>query len=272
MQRYFIFREILAENSMILTGLLIPFAGTTLGAATVFLLRNEIPSGLQKMLLGFASGIMIAASVWSLLLPSIDMAEDTGLPSWLPAAGGFMCGIAFLLLLDTIIPHLHINSDEPEGINAKLKRTTKLVLAVTLHNIPEGMAVGVVLAGALNGNSGISAAGAMALSLGIAIQNIPEGAIISMPIKSDGNGKGRSFLYGTLSGIVEPIAGIITILLIDMLLPLLPWLLAFAAGAMIYVVVEELIPEAQDGAHSNIATIGVAVGFTLMMVLDVALG
>ena len=257
---------------MILTGLMIPFAGTVLGASMVFLLRNEIPSLMQKVLLGFASGVMIAASVWSLLLPSIEMAEDLDMPSWLPAAGGFLCGIAFLLLLDTIIPHLHVNSDEPEGMNAKLKRTTKLVLAVTLHNIPEGMAVGVVLAGAMSGNAGISAAGAMALSLGIAIQNIPEGAIVSMPMKSDGNGKSRSFIYGVLSGVVEPLAGIVTILLIDMLLPLLPWLLAFAAGAMIYVVVEELIPEAQDGAHSNLATIGVAVGFTLMMVLDVALG
>lgn len=257
---------------MILTGLLIPFAGTAVGAAMVFLLRNEIPQRLQKIMLGFASGVMIAASVWSLLIPSIDMAEDMNMPSWLPAAVGFLCGIAFLLLLDTLIPHLHINSDEPEGLNAKLKRTTKLVLAVTLHNIPEGMAVGVVLAGALNGDSGISTAGAMALSLGIAIQNIPEGAIVSMPMKSDGNGKSRSFVYGVLSGVVEPLAGIVTIVLIDSLMPMLPFLLAFAAGAMLYVVVEELIPEAQEGAHSNVATIGVAIGFTLMMVLDVALG
>lgn len=257
---------------MILPGLLIPFAGTALGAAAVFLLRNEIPSLVQKALLGFASGVMIAAAFWSLLQPSIEMAAELSLPSWLPAAGGFMCGIAFLLLLDTLIPHLHINSDVPEGLNAKLRRTTKLILAVTLHNIPEGMAVGVVLAGAMSGDSGISAAGAMALSIGIAIQNIPEGAIISMPMRSDGNGKSRSFLYGVLSGVVEPVAGFLTILLIDQLLPLLPWLLAFAAGAMLYVVVEELIPEAQDGEHSNIATIGVAIGFTLMMVLDVALG
>ena len=257
---------------MILSGLLIPFAGTVAGAAAVFLLRNEIPPLVQKALLGFASGVMIAASVWSLLLPSIEMAQELAMPEWLPAAAGFLCGMAFLLLLDTIIPHLHINSDVPEGLNAKLKRTTKLILAVTLHNIPEGMAVGVVLAGALNGDTGISAAGAMALSIGIAIQNIPEGAIISMPMKSDGNGKGRSFLYGVLSGVVEPVAGFLTILLIDQLLPLLPFLLSFAAGAMLYVVVEELIPEAQQGSHSNVATIGVAVGFTLMMVLDVALG
>lgn len=256
----------------ILAGLMIPFAGTALGAAMVFLLRRELSGHVEKMLLGFASGVMIAASVWSLLLPAIDMSSESGFPEWLPAAVGFLGGMAFLLLLDTLIPHMHINSEEPEGLNAKLKRTTKLVLAVTLHNIPEGMAVGVVLAGALNGDTGITMAGAMALSIGIAIQNIPEGAIISMPMKSDGNGKGRSFVYGVLSGCVEPVAGIITILLIDSLLPLLPWLLAFAAGAMLYVVVEELIPEAQTGPHSNIATVGVAIGFVLMMVLDVALG
>lgn len=259
-------------TTMLWTGLLIPFAGTAIGAATVFLLRHDIPQRMQKAMLGFASGVMTAAAVWSLLLPAIEMSQDSPLPSWLPAAGGFLCGMAFLLLLDTVIPHLHVNADKPEGFNAKLRRTTKLILAVTLHNIPEGMAVGVVLAGAATADAGITAAGAMALSLGIAIQNIPEGAIVSMPMKSDGNGKGRSFLYGVLSGAVEPAAGIITILLIDSLLPLLPWLLAFAAGAMLYVVTEELIPEAQQGEHSNIATIGVAIGFTLMMVLDVALG
>lgn len=255
-----------------LIGLLIPFAGTTLGAAMVFLLKDQISPRIQKLLLGFASGVMMAASVWSLLIPSIDIAERQEMTAWLPAAGGFLCGMAFLLLLDSVIPHLHINSDEDEGMQSKLKRSTKLVLAVTLHNIPEGMAVGVVLAGAMAGDTGISLAGAMALSIGIAIQNFPEGAIISMPLKSDGNGKGKSFLYGTLSGVVEPVAGILTILLIDLLLPILPFLLAFAAGAMIYVVVEELIPESQDGHHSNIATIGVAAGFTLMMILDVALG
>lgn len=256
----------------VFTGLLIPFIGTALGAATVFLLRDEISQPVQKMLLGFASGVMIAASVWSLLMPSIEMAADMNIPSWLPAAGGFIGGILFLLFLDTVIPHLHINTDEAEGPDVKLKRTFKLILAVTLHNIPEGMAVGVVLAGALSGNAGISVASAMALSIGIAIQNIPEGAIISMPMKSDGNGKGRSFLYGVLSGGVEPVAGIITVLLIDFLLPFLPWLLAFAAGAMFYVVVEELIPESQYGPHSNTATIGAAAGFVVMMVLDVALG
>ncbi|MCH5331222.1 MAG: ZIP family metal transporter [Alistipes sp.] len=259
-------------TTTILTGLLIPFAGTTIGAAAVFLLRHDIPQRLQKVLLGFASGVMMAAAVWSLLLPAIDMSRESSLPSWLPAAGGFILGTAFLLLLDTIIPHLHVNADKAEGFNAKLRRTTKLVLAVTLHNIPEGMAVGVVIAGALSHGSGITAAGAMALSLGIAIQNIPEGAIVSMPMMSDGGGKGRSFLYGVLSGIVEPIAGIITILLIDTMLPALPWLLAFAAGAMLYVVIEELIPEAQQGEHSNTATIGAAAGFVLMMILDVALG
>ena len=238
----------------------------------VFLMRGEIRPFTQKMLLGFASGVMIAASVWSLLLPSIEMAGDSSLPDWLPAAGGFALGIAFLFVLDMVIPHLHINSDESEGPKIEWKRTTKLVFAVVLHNIPEGMAVGVVLAGAMAGDAGISAAGAMALSVGIAIQNIPEGAIVSAPMQSEGNGKGRSFLYGVLSGVVEPVAGIITILLIDSMLPLLPWLLAFAAGAMMYVVVEELIPEAQHGPHSDIATIGFAAGFLVMMILDVALG
>ena len=253
-------------------GVLLPFIGTALGAAMVFFLRDEISPRLQKILLGFASGVMMAASVWSLLLPAIDIAAEQKMIAWLPAAVGFVGGMLFLLLLDTLIPHLHVNSNEAEGIQSKLGRSAKLMLAVTLHNIPEGMAVGVVLAGAMVDNVGITFAGAMALSLGIAIQNFPEGAIISMPIKGDGNSKGRSFLYGMLSGIVEPIAAIVTIVLIDHLLPALPFLLAFSAGAMIYVVVEELIPESQSGKHSNIATIGVAVGFTLMMILDVALG
>jgi ZIP family zinc transporter len=253
-------------------GVLLPFIGTALGAAMVFFLRDEISPRLQKILLGFASGVMMAASVWSLLLPAIDIASEQKMIAWLPAAVGFVGGMLFPLLLDTLIPHLHVNSNEAEGIQSKLGRSAKLMLAVTLHNIPEGMAVGVVLAGAMVENAGITFAGAMALSLGIAIQNFPEGAIISMPIKGDGNSKGRSFLYGMLSGIVEPIAAVITIVLIDHLLPALPFLLAFSAGAMIYVVVEELIPESQSGKHSNIATIGVAVGFTLMMILDVALG
>jgi ZIP family zinc transporter len=253
-------------------GLLLPFAGTALGAAMVFLLRNELSARLQKLLLGFASGVMMAASVWSLLLPSIDIATEQGVTAWLPAACGFVGGMLFLLVLDTLIPHLHVNSQEAEGVHSSLGRSAKLILAVTLHNIPEGMAVGVVFAGAMVESVGISLAGAMALSLGIAIQNFPEGAIISMPLKGEGHSKGRSFLYGALSGIVEPIAAIITILLIEHLLPALPFLLAFSAGAMIYVVVEELIPESQSGKHSNIATIGVAAGFTLMMILDVALG
>lgn len=253
-------------------GLLIPFLGTTLGAATVFLMRNKMNSKVEKLLLGFASGVMIAASIWSLLMPSIEMAESQNIIPWVPAAVGFLLGILFLLVLDSIVPHLHLNSNEPEGIKAKLKKTTMLVFAVTLHNIPEGMAVGVTFAGALIGNAGITMAGAFALAIGIAIQNFPEGAIISMPLKSEGISKWKAFIYGTLSGVVEPIGAIITILLTNAVVPILPYLLSFAAGAMIYVVVEELIPEAQSGEHSNIATIGVAVGFVIMMILDVALG
>lgn len=253
-------------------GLLIPFLGTTLGAATVFLMKNKMNSKIEKLLLGFASGVMIAASIWSLLMPSIEMAENQNIISWVPAAVGFLLGILFLLILDSIVPHVHLNSSEPEGIKAKLKKTTMLVFAVTLHNIPEGMAVGVTFAGALIGNAGITMAGAFALAIGIAIQNFPEGAIISMPLKSEGISKWKAFIYGTLSGIVEPIGAIITILLTNAVVPILPYLLSFAAGAMIYVVVEELIPEAQSGEHSNIATIGVAIGFVIMMILDVALG
>ena len=253
-------------------GLLIPFLGTTLGAATVFLMKNKMNATVEKLLLGFASGVMIAASVWSLLIPSIDMAESQNIISWIPASVGFLLGILFLLVLDSIVPHLHLHSDKPEGIKAKIKKTTMLVFAVTLHNIPEGMAVGVTFAGALIGNAGITMAGAFALAIGIAIQNFPEGAIISMPLKSEGTSKFKAFIYGTLSGIVEPIGAIITILLTNAVVPILPYLLSFAAGAMIYVVVEELIPEAQSGEHSNIATIEVAIGFVIMMILDVALG
>ena len=253
-------------------GLLIPFLGTTLGSAMVFLMKNKMNTKVQKLLLGFASGVMIAASIWSLITPSIEMAEEQGIVSWIPAAIGFLFGIIFLLVLDSIIPHLHLNSKKPEGIKAKLKNTTMMVLAVTLHNIPEGMAVGVVFAGVLAQNTTITLAGAFALSIGIAIQNFPEGAIISMPLKNEGMSKPKAFLYGTLSGIVEPIGAIITILLTGIVTPILPYLLSFAAGAMIYVVVEELIPESQVGEHSNIGTIGVAIGFVLMMVLDVALG
>ncbi len=253
-------------------GLLIPFLGTTLGSAMVFLMKNKMNTKVQKLLLGFASGVMIAASIWSLITPSIEMAEEQGIVSWIPAAIGFLFGIIFLLVLDSIIPHLHLNSKKPEGIKAKLKNTTMMVLAVTLHNIPEGMAVGVVFAGVLAQNTTITLAGAFALSIGIAIQNFPEGAIISMPLKNEGMSKPKAFLYGTLSGIVEPIGAIITILLTGIVTPILPYLLSFAAGAMIYVVVEELIPESQVGEHSNIGTIGVAIGFVIMMILDVALG
>lgn len=253
-------------------GLAIPFLGTTLGAAMVFLMKNKINNKIEKLLLGFASGVMIAASIWSLLIPAIEMSESQGKIAWVPAAIGFLLGITFLLVLDSVIPHLHLKSDKPEGIKSKLKKTTMMVFAVTLHNIPEGMAVGVTFAGALTQNAGITMAGAFALAIGIAIQNFPEGAIISMPLKSEGMSKTKAFLYGTLSGIVEPIGAIITILLTNAVVPMLPYLLAFAAGAMIYVVVEELIPESQAGEHSNIGTIGVAIGFVVMMILDVALG
>lgn len=253
-------------------GLLIPFIGTTLGSGMVFFLKDNLKSAIQKILLGFASGVMIAASVWSLIIPSIELAEEQGVLPWLPTAVGFILGIVFLLILDTLTPHLHLDKEKPEGIKSNLKKTTMLVLAVTLHNIPEGMAVGVVLASAISGNTTITIASALVLSIGIAIQNFPEGAIISMPLKAENVSKGKAFLYGTLSGIVEPISAIITILLTNIVVPILPYLLAFAAGAMIYVVVEELIPESQAGDHSNIGTIGVAIGFVLMMILDVALG
>ena len=252
--------------------LMIPFLGTSLGAAMVFFMKAHRNRELEKMLLGFAAGVMIAASVWSLLLPAIEMAEEQGGSVWLPAAAGFLLGVGFLLLLDSVVPHLHMDSEKPEGVEASLKKTTMLVLAVTLHNIPEGMSVGVTFAGALIGDAGITMAGAFALALGIAIQNFPEGAIISMPLRSEGVSRGRSFVYGALSGIVEPIGAFITILLAKQIVPALPVMLAFAAGAMIYVVVEELIPEAQAGDHSNIGTVGVAIGFVIMMILDVALG
>ena len=253
-------------------GLVIPFLGTTLGSAMVFFMKDKINNKVEKILLGFASGVMIAASIWSLLIPSIDMAEEQGVINWIPAAVGFLLGIFFLLVLDSIIPHLHLNSSKPEGIKSKLKKTTMMVLAVTLHNIPEGMAVGVVFAGAISQNSGITLAGAFALAIGIAIQNFPEGAIISMPLKSEGASKLKAFWYGTLSGIVEPIGALLTIALTNLVVPVLPYFLSFAAGAMIYVVVEELIPESQSGEHSNIGTVGVAIGFVIMMILDVALG
>lgn len=252
--------------------LLLPFLGTTLGAGTVFFLKNQLNKNFEKLLLGFASGVMVAASVWSLIMPAIESSEAMGKLAFLPAAVGVALGMAFLFLLDKIIPHLHINTDVPDGPKSQLKKTTMLVLAVTLHNIPEGMAVGVVLAGVLAGNTTMSLAGAIALSVGIAIQNFPEGAIISLPLKSNGETKGKSFLYGMLSGIVEPIAAIITVLLAQFVVPILPYLLGFAAGAMLFVVVEELIPEASEGEHSNNGTIGFGLGFILMMILDIALG
>lgn len=252
-------------------GVLIPFIGTTLGAACVFFIKNKIKPTIQKALLGFASGVMIAAAVWSLLIPAMDMSEPMGKLAFIPAAVGFSLGILFLLMMDKLIPHMHINDDHPEGRPSQLKKTTMLVFAVVLHNIPEGMAVGVIFAGALSGNSDVTIAGAFALSIGIAIQNFPEGAIISLPLKSEGISKGKSFLYGALSGIVEPIGAVVTIALSTYIIPVLPYLLSFAAGAMIYVVVEELIPESAQGEHSNIGTIGFAVGFVVMMILDVAL-
>ncbi len=253
-------------------GILIPFLGTTLGAACVFFMKKNMGMSLQKALTGFAGGVMVAASVWSLLIPALDQAEGMGVWSFVPAAAGFWLGILFLLFLDHLIPHLHRNAQQAEGPKTKLQRTTMLVLAVTLHNIPEGMAVGVVFAGYLADNVGISLMGALALSIGIAIQNFPEGAIISMPLRSEGMGKPKSFVYGVLSGIVEPIGALITILAADLIVPALPYFLSFAAGAMIYVVVEELIPEMSQGKHSNIGTVFFAVGFTVMMILDVALG
>ncbi len=252
--------------------ILLPFLGTLLGASFVLFVSDRLASRFQNTLLGFASGVMVAASVWSLLIPAIEEAETMNIAAWVPASVGFMTGIGFMLLLDVVTPHLHIDSDKPEGIRSSLGRSTMLVLAVTLHNIPEGMAVGVVAAGALSGQAGVTVAGAFALSLGIAIQNVPEGAIISLPLRSGGNSRRKSLMYGALSGVVEPVAAVITILLIEQLITVFPYLLAFAAGAMIYVVIEELIPETHCGEHSNLSTIGFAVGFVIMMILDVALG
>lgn len=255
----------------IVQGLLIPFIGTTAGAAMVFLLKNEIRPRIQKFLTGFAAGVMVAASFWSLLAPALEASEKMGRLSFLPAAVGFLAGILILLLFDEITPHMHMDRVE-EGPKSGMKRTTKLILAVTIHNIPEGMAVGVVLAGWLYGTSDITAASALALSVGIAIQNFPEGAIVSMPLVAEGMPKHRTFLAGTMSGAVEPLAGALTVAAAGLVIPVLPYLLSFAAGAMFYVVVEELIPEMSEGEHSNLGTIAFAVGFVLMMVLDVALG
>ncbi len=259
-------------QTAILQGIFLPFLGTVLGAACVFFLRSRLHSTVQRALTGFAAGVMTAASVWSLLIPAMEQAQAMGTWSFVPAVAGFWLGILFLLLLDKTIPHLHQNAGQPEGPRTHLKRTTMLVLAVTLHNIPEGMAVGAVLAGWAVGNETITFSGALALSLGIALQNFPEGAIISMPLRAQSVGKGRAFLYGVLSGAVEPLAAAWTIWASGLLLPILPYLLSFAAGAMIYVVVEELIPETSDGVHSNLGTLFFAAGFTLMLALDVALG
>lgn len=253
-------------------GIMIPFLGTLLGSACVFFMKKGMSDNLQRALSGFAAGVMVAASVWSLLIPALEQSEGMGKWSFVPAAAGFWFGMLFLLLLDHVIPHLHMNAKQAEGPKSRLQKTTMLVLAVTLHNIPEGMAVGVVYAGFLTGNSNISAMGALALSIGIAIQNFPEGAIISMPLKAEGVKKSKAFFNGAASGIVEPIGALITVAAAELVTPALPYLLSFAAGAMLYVVVEELIPEMSSGKHSNIGTIFFALGFSLMMALDVALG
>lgn len=256
----------------ILIGILIPFIGTTLGSLMVFLMKNKLNKSIEKLLLGFASGVMIAASIWSLIMPAIEMSEKQNIISWIPTASGFLLGILFLLLLDYIIPHINKSVLKQEKIESKINKNMKLAFAVTLHNIPEGMAVGVIFAGILSGNSAITLAGAFTLSIGIAIQNFPEGAIISMPLKSSGHSKLKSFMVGALSGIVEPIFALLTILLTNLVTPILPYLLSFSAGAMMYVVVEELIPDAHNNDNSNLTVLGLSLGFVLMMILDIALG
>ena len=253
-------------------GIFIPFLGTTAGAACVFFMKKSLGDLVQRSLAGFAAGVMVAASIWSLLIPAIEQSEALGKLSFVPAFFGFWFGVLFLLALDHLIPHLHLGSEQAEGPKSKLARTTMMVLAVTLHNIPEGMAVGVMYAGFLAENARITAASALALSIGIAIQNFPEGTIISMPLRAEGQRKGRAFLGGVLSGVVEPIGAVLTILAAQLVIPVLPYLLSFAAGAMLYVVVEELIPEMSQGKHSNLATVFFAAGFSVMMGLDVALG
>ncbi len=253
-------------------GVLLPFLGTTAGAACVFFLKKQISPNLQRTFTGFAAGVMVAASVWSLLIPAMDMCEDMGKLGFVPALVGFLLGVFFLLLMDCFIPHLHLGSDKPEGAKSSLGRTAMLMLAVTIHNLPEGAACGAIFAGVLSGDGTVTLAGAITLSIGIAIQNFPEGAIISLPLRSEGHSRMKSFLLGSLSGIVEPLGALLAILLASVVTPILPYMLGFAAGAMIYVVVEELIPEASEGEHSNLGTIAFVVGFALMMVLDVALG
>lgn len=256
----------------VLMGLLLPFIGTGLGAACVFFMKGQMSDKIQKALASFASGVMVAASIWSLIIPAMEQSDKMGKLSFVPAVVGFWIGIAFLLLLDTVIPHLHLNAEKAEGPRSKLKRSTMMVLAVTLHNIPEGMAVGVVYAGLIAKNASISTGAALALAIGIAIQNFPEGAIISMPLCAEGKSKKGAFFDGVMSGAVEPIGALLTIFAAGLIVPAMPYLLSFAAGAMMYVVVEELIPEMSSGEHSNIGVVMFAVGFTLMMALDVALG
>lgn len=253
-------------------GIAIPFLGTSLGAACVFFMKRALGDLVRRALAGFAAGVMVAASIWSLLIPAIEQMAGWGKLSFVPAFVGFWIGVLFLLVLDHLIPHMHVGSSDAEGPKTRLKRPTMMVLAVTLHNIPEGMAVGVMYAGFLSGSMQITAASALALSLGIAIQNFPEGAIISMPLRAEGESKRKAFLGGVLSGVVEPIGAVLTILAAQLIVPLLPYLLSFAAGAMLYVVVEELIPEMSQGRHSNVGTLLFAAGFSVMMVLDVALG
>ncbi len=260
------------ETVKILLGITIPFLGTVLGSGVVFFLKGAMNDRLQKTLLGFASGVMLAASVWSLIIPAIEMSEQSGKIPWIPALVGFLLGMFFLLVLDMLVPHIHVNSESREGKESKLGKSLMLVLAVTLHNIPEGMAVGVLFAGVASGEMAISGAAAFALAAGIALQNFPEGAIISAPLVGTGLSKRRAFAYGAMSGIVEPLGAVLTILLTSLVVPVLPYILSFAAGAMVYVVVEELIPGSQTGEHSNAGTVGVALGFSLMMVLDIALG
>ncbi|MCR5168517.1 MAG: ZIP family metal transporter [Oscillospiraceae bacterium] len=259
-------------NKEVITGLLLPFLGTAAGAGCVFFMKHSLGKNIQRALTGFAAGVMTAASVWSLLIPAMEQSAGMGKFAFVPSVIGFWVGILFLLLLDSVIPHLHMNSEKAEGIPSRLARTTMMVLAVTLHNIPEGMAVGIVYAGFISGSDTMTAGGAFALALGIAIQNFPEGAIISMPLCAEGKSKAASFADGVLSGAVEPIGALLTILFAGLFLPAMPYLLSFAAGAMIYVVVEELIPEMSEGEHSNIGVVMFSFGFTLMMILDVALG
>lgn len=259
-------------QAQVFRGIMIPFLGTAFGSACVLFMKNKLNSLLQRALTGFAAGVMVAASIWSLLIPAMEQSQSMGKWAFVPAVSGFWFGILFLLFLDRTVPHLHMNSSKAEGPRSSLQKTTMLVLAVTLHNLPEGMAVGVVYAGWISGDAGITAMGALALSLGIAIQNFPEGAIISMPLRAEGISKGKAFLYGALSGAVEPVGAVLTILAAGFVVPFLPYLLSFAAGAMVYVVVEELIPEMSEGKHSNVGTVLFAAGFTVMMALDVALG